>query len=202
MRVLVADDHEMLRDTLRAYLEAEGGFVVDTAPDLPAALARVGEEPPLDLVLLDYNMPGMNGYAGLKQVIDASAGCPVAMMSGVEPPNVRTNVLAAGGAGYLPKALPVRSVINAMRFMAAGETFMPANDAMMQPSPGPCETDLSVRERQVLGQLCHGKSNKDIARVLGLREPTIKLYMKQICRKLGARNRTEAVIIARDRKLL
>ena len=202
MRILIADDHELLRDVLRSYLEAEGGFAVDTVADLPQALAAIAEAaPPFDLVVLDYGMPGMDGYAGLDAALAASFGRPVALMSGLAPPGVAERVLDSGAAGYLPKTLPARSLVNAIRFMAAGETYMPID--LHRPSQTPqAETGgLSPRERQVLAGLCGGHANKEIARDLGLREPTIKLHVKLICRKLGARNRTQAAMIARERAL-
>jgi DNA-binding NarL/FixJ family response regulator len=202
MRILIADDHELLRDVLRSYLEAEGGFSVDTVADLPQALGRIAEAaPPYDLVVLDYGMPGMDGYAGLDMALAASFGRPVALMSGLAPSGVAERVLASGAAGYLPKTLPARSLVNAIRFMAAGETYMPID--LHRPSQaGPAETGgLSPRERQVLAGLCAGQANKEIARDLDLREPTIKLHVKLICRKLGAKNRTHAAMIARERAL-
>lgn len=199
MRILIADDHELLRDVLRSYLEAEGGFTVETVADLPQALAAIASGPPFDLVLLDYAMPGMNGFDGLEAAVAASAGRPVALMSGLAPAGVPDRVLSCGGAGYLPKTLPARSVVNAIRFMAAGEIYVPLDLARPQGPQPAADAGLSPREREVLSGLCAGHANKEIARDLGLREPTIKLHVKLICRKLGARNRTHAAMIARER---
>jgi DNA-binding NarL/FixJ family response regulator len=198
MRILIADDHELLRDVLRSYLEAEGGIDVETVADLPAALDRIEAGGGFDLVLLDFAMPGMNGLAGLERAIAASNGRPVALMSGLAPQGVAERVLDCGGAGFLPKTLPAKSVVNAIRFMVAGERYVPL--AMSRPSQ-PAASDsvaLSAREREVLAGLCAGKANKEIARDLGLREPTIKLHVKLVCRKLEARNRTHAAMIARE----
>ncbi len=201
MRILIADDHDLLRDVLRSYLEAEGGFEVETVADLPLALAAMERGPPHDLVLLDYSMPGMDGFDGLERAVAAAAGRPVALMSGLAPAGVADRVLACGAAGFLPKTLPARSVVNAIRFMAAGETYVPLDLARPAPAAGN-EANLSPRERQVLAGLCAGHANKEIARQLDLREPTIKLHVKLICRKLGARNRTHAAMIARERQLV
>lgn len=202
MRILIADDHELLRDVLRSYLEAEGGFAVDTVADLPAALAAIAAAaPPYDLVVLDYGMPGMDGFAGLDKALAASFGRPVALMSGLAPGGVAEKVLACGAAGYLPKTLPARSLVNAIRFMAAGETYVPLDLHRPSQAPAGDTGGLSPRERQVLAGLCAGQANKEIARELALREPTIKLHVKLICRKLGARNRTHAAMIARERAL-
>jgi DNA-binding NarL/FixJ family response regulator len=202
MRVLIADDHELLRDVLRSYLEAEGGFVIETVADLPQALERIAAAAtPFDLVVLDYGMPGMNGYRGLEQAIAASAGRPVALMSGLAPPGVAEKVLSAGAAGYLPKTLPARSLVNAIRFMAAGEVYMPLDLHRPSRTAEPAASGLSPRELEVLAGLCAGHANKEIARELNLREPTIKLHVKTICRKLDAKNRTQAAMIARERAL-
>jgi DNA-binding NarL/FixJ family response regulator len=170
--------------------------------DLPEALSRIAEAaPPYDLVVLDYGMPGMNGYCGLDQALAASAGRPVALMSGLASSGVVERVLAAGAAGYLPKTLPARSLVNAIRFMAAGETYMPLDLHRPSQAPEAEPSGLSPRERQVLAGLCAGQANKEIARDLDLREPTNKLHVKLICRKLGASNRTQAAMIARERAL-
>jgi DNA-binding NarL/FixJ family response regulator len=202
MRVLIADDHELLRDVLRSYLETEGDFEVETVADLPAALDAMEAGPRFDLVLLDYAMPGMDGFAGLERAIATGEGTPVALMSGMAPAGVADRILACGAAGYFPKTLAARSVVNAIRFMAAGETYLPLD--LMRSSPPELDNDagLTPRESQVLAGLCAGLANKEIARDLDLREPTIKLHVKVICRKLGARNRTHAAMIARERALV
>ncbi len=143
----------------------------------------------------------MDGHAGLDKAFAASFGRPVALMSGLAPPGVAERVVASGAAGYLIKTVPARSLVNAIRFMATCEVYMPIH--LHRPTPAqPAATGrLSAREQQVLAGLCAGQANKEIARDLDLREPTIKLHVKLICRKLGARNRTHAAMIARERAL-
>lgn len=201
MRVLIADDHELLRDVLQSYLEAGGGFEVETVADLDEALAAMDSDGPFDLVLLDYAMPAMNGFSGLERAIAANGGRPVALMSGLAPPGVADKILSVGAAGFLPKTLPAKSVVNAIRFMAAGEVYMPIDIARPPSNKAATDGRLSPREREVLAGLCAGHANKEIARDLNLREPTIKLHVKLICRKLGARNRTHAAMIAREQAL-
>lgn len=201
MRVLIADDHDLLRDVLRSYLGAEGGFDVALACDVASALDALATDGPFDVVLLDFSMPGMNGFAGLEAVIAAAGGRPVALMSGTAPPGAADRALELGAAGFLPKTLPAKSVLNAIRFMAAGERYVPlellrgGGGAAGQGAFGDA---LTPRERQVLTGLCRGRSNKEIARELDLREPTIKLHVKLVCRKLQARNRTHAAMLAKE----
>ena len=201
MRLLIADDHEMVRDTMGAFLSRETDLDCEGVGTLGDALTRIRRSGRFDLVLLDYGMPGMNGLEGLEKAIAANGERSVAIMSGVAPRQVAREALAAGAAGFLPKSMAARSLVSAVRFMLAGEQYAPvellapAADELMT-SGHPLAGQLTLRETQVLGGLCRGLSNKEIALELDLREVTIKLHVKTLCRKLGARNRTHAVTIA------
>ena len=204
MRVLVADDHDLLRDTLSLFLASEGSIDTTLASTLDAALDLIQSEEKFDLVMLDYNMPGMAGLNGLKRAIEESDGIPVALMSGIASRSVAEEALAFGAAGFLPKTLAAKTLINALRFMAMGEKyapidFMTADDPTVVPNP--LAQKLSRRELQVLEGLSKGKSNKEIARDLDLQEPTIKLHVKTLYRKIGAANRTQAALIAKEEGL-
>lgn len=200
MRILIADDHEMLRDTLDLWFQKEG-IDVSVAKDLPAAMEQVLSGVTFDLVLLDYGMPGMNGLDGLKAVLATGRVARVAIMSGIAPREVAEAALALGAAGFLPKTLPAKSLVNAVRFMAMGEQYAPIDfmSTTTEAAPvNPLATMLSPRELQVLKGLCEGKANKEIARDLGIQEPTVKLHVKTLYRKIGAHNRTQAAMIAKE----
>ena len=202
MRVLVADDHELLRDTLELYQQQETGIEVICVPDLESALAQAGDG--FDLVLLDYDMPGMNGLEGLRSALNIREGLHVAIISGIASRNVAERALAMGAAGFLPKTMPARSLVNAIRFMAAGERYAPvdwvtgASDNTGAELSHPRPDVLTKRELQVLQGLCGGKSNKQIARDLNLSEPTVKLHIKTLYRRLGVNNRTQAAMVGRS----
>ncbi|WP_370195825.1 MULTISPECIES: response regulator transcription factor [Aurantimonas] len=203
MKILVADDHDLVRDTIALFLQNEGGIDVTVAATLDEALVRIDEVGSFDLVLLDYGMPGMDGLAGLKRAIAANQDKPVALMSGVASRTVAEDALAAGAAGFVPKTLGAKSMVNALRFMASGEQYAPVKwmTEMEAEASHPLADKLSAREMQVLEGLCDGKANKEIARDLDLQEVTVKLHVKTLSRKLDARNRTHAAMIARDAKL-
>ena len=108
--------------------------------------------------------------------------------------------ISAGAAGYVPKTLASKSMISAARFMVAGEIFAPFN--FMRQRDDTASDLLTDREFDVLRGICRGQSNKEIARDLDLHEATVKLHAKTLCRKLAAKNRTHAAMIARDRNLV
>ena len=204
MRILIADDHDLLRETLSMFLASEGSIDTALASTLDAALDLIQSEEKFDLIMLDYNMPGMAGLNGLKRAMEASGGSPVALMSGIAARSVAEEALSFGAAGFVPKTLAAKTLVNAVRFMAMGEKyapidFMTADDPTV--APNPLAQKLSRRELQVLEGLSKGKSNKEIARDLDLQEPTIKLHVKTLYRKIGAANRTQAALIAKEEGL-
>ncbi len=200
LRVLIADDHDLLRDTLQIFLEGEGTFetVCVASYSEAEALVKAGEQ--FDLVLLDYSMPGMNALEGFHKMRALEGSHRVAIISGTASRDVAEQVLEAGAAGFLPKTLSAKSLVNAVRFMAMGEQYAPL-DFMRQEEAAPSHPmaeRLSPRELEVLEGLTQGKSNKEIARDLDIREPTVKLHVKTLYRKIGASNRTQAALLAKE----
>ncbi|MEM7058754.1 MAG: response regulator transcription factor [Pseudomonadota bacterium] len=202
-RILIADDHELVRDTISAFIEREDGMSVETVDSFHAASKQLQEDGPYDLVLLDYDMPGMNGLDTLTDAMEQNAGNPVGILSGIANKSVAEEALAKGAAGFLPKTMAAKSLVNAVRFMIAGEQYAPLDFMTKQDDEAahPLAQQLSPRELEVLGGLCRGLSNKEIAREIDLQEVTIKLHVKTLCRKLDARNRTHAAMIAKDQGL-
>ena len=200
MKILIADDQELVRGAIAAFLRMEPDFTVDATSDFPSAVEAVKRNGTYDLVLLDYMMPGMNGLSGLAAMKKLQEGKPVAILSGTAPRAVAEQALGEGAAGFLPKTMSTRSLIAAARFMAAGEVYAPL--AMMTEREDASTTvagvQLTSRELEVLKLLCRGLANKEIARELDLQEPTIKLHVKTLYRKIGAKNRTHAAMIAKE----
>ena len=200
MKILIADDHDLVRETLAAFLERETDIDVYTSEDLQSATAQIRKDGPFDLVLLDYTMPGMNGLTGLETAIKINENHPVALMSGTAPKAIAQKALDLGAIGFLPKTMGAKSLINAVRFMAAGDVYAPVKFMTEDSNEelNPLAKGLSARELQVLGGLCQGLANKEIARDLELQEVTIKLHVKPLCRKLNAKNRTHAAMMAKE----
>ena len=200
MRILLADDQELVRDTIAAFLRQEDGLTVEVARDFPAAVDLVRALGVFDLVLLDYMMPGMNGLAGLAAMKKVQGTKPVAIISGSAPRSVAEQALAEGAAGFLPKTMSTRSLVAAVRFMAAGEIYAPISLMTERDAAPPtvAGAQLTTRELDVLKRLCRGLANKEIARELDLQEVTVKLHIKTLYRKIAAKNRTHAAMIAKE----
>lgn len=200
MRILLADDQELVRDTIAAFLQQEEGLTVEVARDFPTALDMVRTSGAFDLVLLDYMMPGMNGLVGLAAMKKQQGSKPVAIISGTAPRAIAEQALAEGAAGFLPKTMSTRSLLAAVRFMAAGEIYAPIS-LMTERDTQPITVagaQLTSRELDVLKRLCRGLANKEIARELELQEVTVKLHIKTLYRKIAAKNRTHAAMIAKE----
>ena len=202
MRVLLADDHDLVRETLGAFLEQDKDTTISLARNLDDALSLIVKENGFDLVLLDYSMPGMNGLSGLEKAIAANNEKPVAIVSGTANKDIADKALTAGAAGFLPKTMAAKSLINAVKFMAMGEIYAPLDFMTAQENENAATRHLTDREKQTLKGIVEGKTNKEIARDIDLQEVTVKLHVKTLTRKLGAKNRTHAAMIARDQHMV
>ncbi|MEO0830210.1 MAG: response regulator transcription factor, partial [Pseudomonadota bacterium] len=190
--------HDLVRETLVAFFQSGGEFSVTEAKDLETAVALLESEDKFDLILLDYDMPGMNGLTGLERAVSMADGIPVAIVSGAADASIAKRALEAGAIGFLPKTMSSGSLNSAIKLMAAGERFAPLDFLASAGNEHPLAEKLTSREKEVLSGLCRGLSNKEIARETDLQEVTIKLHVKTLCRKLEARNRTHAAMIAKD----
>jgi two-component system, NarL family, nitrate/nitrite response regulator NarL len=199
--VLIVDDHLLVSETLSASLVAEGSCELDIAVDLKAAAAKIAENGRYDVVLLDYQLPGVLGLQGLRQLVEANGG-GVALFSGVAGWSIVQAAMEHGASGFIPKTVPIKTLIHAIKFIADGEVYLPS-DYLRRFSGGESpELGLKPREMRVLAHLCEGLQNKEIGREVGIDEVIVKMDVKSICRKLGVRNRTEAALAARRLGLL
>jgi two-component system, NarL family, nitrate/nitrite response regulator NarL len=197
LRVLVVDDHALICETVSLALEQDTRLQVETSDTVEAAQAKIAETGRYDVVLLDYSVPGMDELKGLEQLIELNKG-GVALFSGVANRHIVERALHAGASGFIPKTTPLRTLGHAIRFIADGDTYLPADfTRQVMHNQSNNEHGLKPRELKVLGYLCQGLQNKEIGRHLDMDETIVKLDMKSICRKLGVRNRTQAAMEAR-----
>ena len=204
MRVLVADDHPLLCDALRAMVASLPQVgTVDAAVDLPGLLALDGEAP--TLVLVDLNMPGMDGVQGVRRIVQRWPGTPVWVLSAQDDAGTVRAARAAGAAGFIGKRESSAVIGDVVRAVLSGE----ADGARLVGwhSVAPAEhaggdaaalQTLTVRQREVLALLQRGLPNKAIANALGLSEATVKVHVAAILRVLRARNRSEAIVRSLD----
>lgn len=205
MKVLIADDHPLVRDALaRTVRELEPGARIEQAGDFEALLRLVldSQAEPADLALLDLNMPGMNGIAGVRRLRDQVPTLPLVVASGQDDALTIRAVLGAGAVGFIPKSERPEVLLSALRLVLAGGVYVPARSldaaAPVAASPAAAAALLTPRQRDVLRALSRGQPNKLIARELGLTEGTVKIHIAAILRALQARNRTEALVRARE----
>lgn len=202
MHVLIADDHPLARDGLsRLVRRLDPQARIDEAGDHTAMMSCIDADPP-GLVLLDLNMPGMDGLCGLRRLRQAWPALPILVVSGQDDaPTIRA-ALAAGASGFASKAEPPQRLLHALRLVVDGGVYVPACllGFFVQATPpgGGVASGLTPRQRDALDLLLLGQPNKLIARGLGVTEGTVKIHVAAILRAFGARNRTEAVLRARE----
>ncbi|CUH66964.1 Transcriptional regulatory protein UhpA [Thalassovita autumnalis] len=200
-RILIADDHDLVRETLAAYLRDMGELHVDQASNFQEAMAMIEKTGSYELVMLDYTMPGMKLPEGLLKAMETNEELPVAIISGTASPDVARRALSAGASGFLPKTIAPETLISAVQHLLNGGIYTPQH-FLDSAEDSAADIHLTPREMDVLRGICEGKANKEIARDLDVQEVTVKLHVKTLSRKLQARNRTHAAMIARDKDLV
>jgi DNA-binding NarL/FixJ family response regulator len=199
-RVLIADDHPLYCDALRAVVpQACPGADICEANSQEQVLAAVTGGPAFNLVLLDLNLPGATGLSCLSALRETAPTTPIVVVSAVGDPKIMQDVIMAGASAFIPKSAAGQVLINALRVILAGGTYMPTNivAALRGGDGGTVRTELTLRQRRVLELLSTGLSNKRIARALDISEITVKAHVTAIFRKLGVSNRVQAGLEAR-----
>ncbi|WP_319825992.1 response regulator transcription factor [Thalassovita sp.] len=204
MQVLIADDHKLVREAISAHMETSGGFEVSQAENVSDALEMIANSGGYDLVLLDLMMPGMNGLVGLREVLKANKKGRTAIFSGTARHQNIAEAIAMGASGFIPKTLSVAALVSAVHLIGSGEVFLPANfnsDLGQEAVGRDILQALKPLERSVLLALSGGATNKEIARCHDITEVAVKMHVRAICAKLGAKNRTQAAVIAYENGL-
>ena len=211
MKLLIIDDHSIMRAGLAALLARPGSEIeVFQAADAAAGIAEIEAHPDLDAVFLDLNMPGDDGMSALRQIGRRRPDLPVILLSSSEDPADVRRSLAAGALGYVPKTSSPQTLMSALRLVLAGEVYVPpimlretaaasAGDIRGRTTPPQALTDRQVEVLRLLGR---GLSNKEIGRELVLSERTVKAHVTAIFKSLRVVNRTQAVEAARHGGLI
>jgi len=198
IELLVADDHDLIRDMFAQLVgDLSSDVRVHHAGTLPQALEVARASNSLTLILLDLRMPGMNGLTGLRLMRETRPDVPVIVMSGDADAEIARMALQAGAAGFIPKTMRAAAMLNALRLVLSGGRYIP--EQVIQDSNSPPRDQVAgfealiPRELDVLRHLVKGFSNKEIGRELELSEVTVGLRLRSVYRKLGVRNRGQAI---------
>ena len=212
MKILIVDDHPLIREALHHVLGVlHGGVVLLEAQNGAEAMSVADANPDLDLILLDLGLPDIDGFDALSQLRERYPGMPVVVLSASETPDIVTRAIDAGAMGFIPKTSSNQLLLNALRLVLAGGVYLPfevleQHDSVAHPAlrPGAAaeggvpvtarDVGLTARQADVLGLVVQGKSNKLISRELNLAEGTVKIHVTAILKALGVSNRTQAVI--------
>ena len=215
MRILLAGDHTLVRENLRDFLYALApDVVVLEAESFHEAKTVASQNARLDLIILDLLMPGMDGLAGLRHMLKQKPDVPVVILSGSTRQKDIVGAIKLGAKGFVPKTISGKAMLNALRMILAGETYVPsavlraavAENGYDEPAGGlgrgakdGLAQKLTRRQQQVLDLLVRGHTNKRIAKELDLKEITVKIHLQSVFRKFGVSNRTQAVSLALQR---
>ncbi len=201
IRVLIADDHPMIRDGIKANLKPQRDItVVAEANDGVEAIALIKKHLP-DVVLLDLRMPRMDGLAVIAEVNASKLPIKVIIMTTFETEAEVCRSIKAGARGYLLKDSTQEEILDAIRRVNDGETYLPSR-IVQKVAEGMRNPEISPREQEVLNWVAAGKSNKEIGVQLFITEGTVKTHVKSLLEKLGATGRTAAVRQAVHRGLV
>jgi DNA-binding NarL/FixJ family response regulator len=205
MKILLVDDHALIRDALRSVLrELVGDAIVFEAPDCRQAMRLIEQHPDLHLILLDLNLPDRDGLAALSDLRKHHATISIVVLSAFHDRETILRVLELGALGFIPKSSPREVMANALRLILSGGIYVPpealarAEPSVAAAAPGrrvmPADLGLTERQMEVLALMMQGKSNKAICRILDTAEPTVKHHVTALLKALKVTNRTEAVI--------
>lgn len=203
LTIIIADDHPLVREALgQALRQAMNDVEVIGAADLDGARQALDERDSVDLLILDLDMPGMDGFTGLAAVRARHPAVPVAIVSSTREPAVMRRAIEFGAAAFVPKSAALDTIASALQSVLDGEVWLPpdidGSDDTVPDDFARRVGELTPQQLRVLQLLSQGKLNKQIAHELSVGEATVKAHVTAILKKLGVRSRTQAVIAARQ----
>jgi DNA-binding NarL/FixJ family response regulator len=201
IRVLTADDHPVVRAGVRAMIANESDIDLVAEATNGAEAVTMYEDQAPDVVLMDLRMPGTDGIAATRAIMAAHPDARIVALTSYEGDVDIYRALDAGARGYLLKDMLGTEVIRAIRTVAAGQRMIPQGVATRLAEFMP-RMNLTGRELEVLGLVAKGLKNREIADAIGRTEATVKVHLKHAMAKLGADDRTEAVMVALQRGII
>ena len=210
MRILVIEDHALVREGLLLALKAleEADTAVETlgARDADAATQLLEKNDDFDLALLDLMLPGTGGLAFLGVMRKRFPYVPVVILSALDDADTVMKAMRQGASGFVSKASPTDVLLGALREVLAGEIWLPPEYREMTGKRRRAKTvaeryGLTKSQARVLELLAEGKTNRDIADMLGVTEGTVKIHVSAIFKALGVNNRSQALLVAQGKKL-
>lgn len=198
--VLIVDDHPIMRFGVAAIIAARSDMRVAAQTGTAAGAIDLYREHKPDITLMDLRLPDRSGVEAIRQIRSFAPCARFIVLTTYEGDEDIHQALEAGARGYLIKGMPHEALIDAIRKVKAGGRFVPTPVARALASRMP-DCELSTREREVLGLLVRGKSNREIAELLSIKEATVKSHVSVILMRLNVTDRTQAVITALQRGL-
>ena len=215
MKVIVADDHSLIREGLERTLKLfEPDIEIFHAEDRESVLDQLNLQKNIDILLLDLFMPGANGFDLLSTICNNYSRIPVIVISGAEEPRNMRKVIDSGASGFIPKSASNDIMLNAIKLVCSGGIYIPP-DMLKSKAPSKdinfgeannsfslinetknAASNLTKRQTEVLDLMSRGMSNKEIAKTFNLSENTVKIHVTAILKLFNAENRTEAVVMA------
>jgi len=212
MKILVIDDHVLIRQAMQGVLKkVRRDAVLLEASNAEQAMRIIAAQPDIDLILLDLTLPDRDGFSVFTELRERHPAIAIVVLSAVQDPANVMRALELGARGYIPKSALGDVIVNALRLIISGGTYVPpeifaggelSNTGMRQfageQTPRPIDIGLTDRQLDVLALMMQGKNNKTICRTLDLAQPTVKNHVTAILKALKVSSRTEAVIAANN----
>jgi DNA-binding NarL/FixJ family response regulator len=208
-KILIADDHPLFRDAIKSIIvESFPGYELLETSNLDEAIGLVDDNPDIDLILLDLNMPGMDGLTGIVKMRNHAPEIPLGIISAEEDKSIVLQAAGYGAVGFIPKSTTRDTITHAIQQILAGQVYLPADIIRSNPDEKVATTNkqfeidmksisyLTRKQLQVFEQMAKGNSNKQIAYDMNIAETTVKAHVSAILHKLKVKNRIQAVLCA------
>lgn len=211
IRILIVDDHPMMREALKTALEDEDDLLVIAEASNGLEAISLAEIHLPDIILMDLLMPGMDGLEAITRLVDANPGTKILVVTSLEDEEKITSAIQAGALGYFPKTAPRSFLLEAIRKVADGIPYLPSGIAKKlfsglrnrRPNiPGRSATDepLTMRQEEILALIGEGRSDQEIGKTLHLSDATVRSHVHRIVQRLGLNSRAQVVAYANGRR--